>query len=110
MLPLDENLVQPQGDSVDEILDTLIMRQALDKLPEAQRDVLRLALDGFTQLFGWRESSWELRVATGLLFGLASAWLVLPRLDSSFGLDAAPRQYAPAHAACEPLPHPSAQG
>jgi RNA polymerase sigma-70 factor (ECF subfamily) len=25
------------------------MRQALDTLPEAQRDVLRLALDGFTQ-------------------------------------------------------------
>lgn len=49
LLPLDENVVQPQGDSVDEILDTLIMRQALDRLPEAQRDVLRLALDGFTQ-------------------------------------------------------------
>jgi RNA polymerase sigma-70 factor (ECF subfamily) len=48
-LPLDENLVQPQGDSVDEILDTLILRQALDTLPEAQRDVLRLALEGFTQ-------------------------------------------------------------
>jgi len=49
LLPLDENLVQPQGDSVDEILNTLIVRQALDTLPEAQRDVLRLALDGFTQ-------------------------------------------------------------
>jgi RNA polymerase sigma-70 factor (ECF subfamily) len=49
LLPLDENVEQPQGDSVDEILDTLIMRQALDALPEAQRDVLRLALDGFTQ-------------------------------------------------------------
>lgn len=49
LLPLDENVLQPQGDSVDEILDTLIMQQALDTLPEAQRDVLRLALDGFTQ-------------------------------------------------------------
>jgi len=42
---------------------------------------LPMALDGFTQLFGWRESTWELRVGTGLLFGLASAWLVLPRLE-----------------------------
>ena len=44
--------------------------------------ILPMAVDGFTQLFGWRESTWELRVATGLLFGLASAWLVLPRLDA----------------------------
>jgi RNA polymerase sigma-70 factor, ECF subfamily len=49
LLPLDENLLQPQGDSVDEILDTLIVQQALESLPEAQRDVLRMALDGFTQ-------------------------------------------------------------
>ncbi len=41
-----------------------------------------MAIDGFTQLFGWRESTWELRVATGLLFGVASAWLLYPR----FGL------------------------
>jgi uncharacterized membrane protein len=45
-----------------------------------------MAVDGFTQLFGWRESTWELRVVTGLLFGLASAWLVLPRLDRAFGV------------------------
>lgn len=43
-----------------------------------------MALDGFTQLFGWRESTWELRVATGLLFGLASGWLMYPRLNESF--------------------------
>jgi uncharacterized membrane protein len=64
--------------------------------------ILPMALDGFTQLFGWRESTWELRVATGLLFGVASAWLVLPRLDASFGLQRAARGYAP-DAACEPL-------
>jgi len=64
--------------------------------------ILHMALDGFTQLFGWRESTWELRVATGLLFGLASAWLVLPRLDTAFGLAPATSQYAP-DAACEPL-------
>jgi uncharacterized membrane protein len=57
--------------------------------------ILPMALDGFTQLFGWRESTWELRMATGLLFGLASGWLVLPRLDAAFGLHPASRQYAP---------------
>jgi RNA polymerase sigma-70 factor (ECF subfamily) len=49
LLTLDESHLQPQGDDVDQILDTLIMRQALDTLPATQRDVLRLALDGFTQ-------------------------------------------------------------
>src|SRR5919199_1939514 len=65
--------------------------------------ILPMALDGFTQLFGWRESTWELRVGTGLLFGLASAWLVLPRLDTSFGLRQLASDYAPS-SACEPLP------
>ena len=64
--------------------------------------ILPMALDGFTQLFGWRESTWELRVSTGLLFGLASAWLVLPRLDASFGLQPHAAGYAPA-TACERL-------
>ena len=71
---------------------------------------LPMALDGFTQLFGWRESTWELRVATGLLFGLASAWLVLPRLHSAFGLEPASSAYA-APTVCEPLPAvPSPRG
>jgi len=64
--------------------------------------ILPVAVDGFTQLFGWRESTWELRVVTGLLFGLASAWLVLPRLDASFGLQPILSQYAP-DATCEPV-------
>jgi uncharacterized membrane protein len=63
--------------------------------------VFPMALDGFTQLFGWRESTWELRVLTGLVFGLASAWLVLPRLDASFRPEPAATQYA-AEARCEP--------
>jgi uncharacterized membrane protein len=50
--------------------------------------ILPMAVDGFTQLFGWRESTWELRMSTGVLFGVASAWLVLPRLE--------PQRYAPA--------------
>lgn len=43
-----------------------------------------MAVDGFTQLFGWRESNWELRVVTGALFAVALAWLVLPRLEEGF--------------------------
>jgi uncharacterized membrane protein len=43
-----------------------------------------MALDGLTQLAGWRESTWELRLATGLLFGVASAWLLYPRFERSF--------------------------
>lgn len=40
--------------------------------------ILPLALDGTTQMFGWRESTWELRVITGVLFGLGNVWFVLP--------------------------------
>jgi uncharacterized membrane protein len=65
--------------------------------------ILPMAVDGFTQLFGWRESTWQLRLATGLLFGLASGWLVLPRLDAAFGLQTASRRYAP-EALCNPVP------
>ena len=39
-----------------------------------------MALDGLTQLVGWRESTWELRIATGVLFGIASGWFLYPRL------------------------------
>jgi uncharacterized membrane protein len=38
-----------------------------------------MALDGLTQLVGWRESTWELRIATGVLFGIASGWFLYPR-------------------------------
>lgn len=67
--------------------------------------ILPMALDGFTQLLGWRESTWQLRVLTGLLFGLASAWLVFPRLDAAFGLLPQANPY-PASTACEPVPEP----
>jgi uncharacterized membrane protein len=46
--------------------------------------ILPMGLDGLTQLVGWRESTWELRLATGLLFGVASAWLLYPRFERSF--------------------------
>ena len=45
--------------------------------------ILPMAIDGFTQLFGWRESTVELRTLTGVLFGLASVWLVYPRVDAA---------------------------
>ncbi|MBV9580520.1 MAG: DUF2085 domain-containing protein [Chloroflexi bacterium] len=67
--------------------------------------ILPMALDGFTQLFGWRESTWQLRVVTGLLFGLASGWLVLPRLDDALGLRVIARHYS-SDASCEPVPLP----
>jgi uncharacterized membrane protein len=40
-----------------------------------------IALDGFTQLFGLRESSPELRVITGTLFGLGNVLFVLPLIE-----------------------------
>lgn len=70
--------------------------------------ILPMAVDGFTQLFGWRESTWELRVTTGFLFGLASAWLVFPRLDATFGLVPEAKRYPPS-TSCEPAPEPTRQ-
>ncbi|HVB64211.1 MAG TPA: DUF2085 domain-containing protein [Nitrolancea sp.] len=43
-----------------------------------------MAIDGFTQLFGWRQSTWELRVVTGSIFAFGVAWLMLPRLERGF--------------------------
>jgi uncharacterized membrane protein len=43
-----------------------------------------MALDGFTQLFGLRESTWELRLLTGSLFALGVLWFTLPRLEDGF--------------------------
>jgi uncharacterized membrane protein len=42
-----------------------------------------MALDGGTQLFGWRESTWELRTLTGIIFGLGVCWFVLPYIEHS---------------------------
>ena len=49
-----------------------------------------MALDGLTQLVGWRESTWELRTLTGFLFGLGFVWLVYPRLDAAIGPSCVP--------------------
>ena len=47
--------------------------------------------DGTTQMFGWRESTWELRVMTGTLFGLSTVWFVLPLLQETL-LETIPTQ------------------
>jgi uncharacterized membrane protein len=45
--------------------------------------VIPIAVDGLTQLFGWRESNWWLRTLTGALFGFASVWLAYPYVDDA---------------------------
>jgi uncharacterized membrane protein len=44
---------------------------------------LPMALDGGTQLFGWRESNVWLRLFTGALFGLATALFTLPQIQDA---------------------------
>lgn len=42
-----------------------------------------MALDGGTQLFGWHESNVYLRLLTGVIFGLMTAWFILPQIEES---------------------------
>jgi uncharacterized membrane protein len=56
--------------------------------------ILPMALDGITQMFGLRESTWVLRVITGTLFGLGNIWFVLPLIQKT--LDEAPPVQRPA--------------
>ena len=41
-----------------------------------------MALDGGTQLFGWHESNVYLRLLTGIIFGLTTAWFILPQIEN----------------------------
>lgn len=52
--------------------------------------IMPMAIDGVTQLFGWRESTVLLRTLTGSLFGFASVWLIYPRVDAVFARDLGP--------------------
>ncbi|MCS7246216.1 MAG: DUF2085 domain-containing protein [Thermomicrobium sp.] len=45
---------------------------------------LPMAIDGTTQLVGLRESTWQLRIVTGMAFALATVWFVYPRLELGF--------------------------
>ena len=42
-----------------------------------------MAIDGLTQLIGWRESNWWLRSVTGALFGAAAVYLVYPYVEDA---------------------------
>ncbi len=44
--------------------------------------LLPMALDGGTQLVGLRESTWGLRVTTGLLLAFTTIWALYPRMDN----------------------------
>lgn len=46
---------------------------------------LPLVVDGFTQLFGWRQSNVELRALTGGLFGFAAVATIYPWFDAVKG-------------------------
>jgi len=45
--------------------------------------MLPMAYDGLTQMFGLRESTWQLRVLTGTLFGLGNMWFALPFIQKT---------------------------
>lgn len=67
---------------------TLIFRLVRDRLPALGwrlwlLTMLPMALDGFTQMFGLRESNWELRTLTGVIFGLGICWFMLPQIDEA---------------------------
>jgi uncharacterized membrane protein len=53
--------------------------------------ILPIAIDGTTQMFGLRESTWELRVLTGTLFGLGNVWFALPLIQKTI-LESLPTQ------------------
>ena len=62
LLPVEDFQLPPLPDSTDQILDSLILREALDKLSSAHAEVLRLTLEeGFTQA----EIAERLRLAVG---------------------------------------------
>lgn len=63
--------------------------------------ILPMALDGTTQMFGWRESTWILRTITGTLFGLGSVWFVLPLIHKTLLEDLA-RAALPSYAKVPP--------
>jgi uncharacterized membrane protein len=45
--------------------------------------VIPMAVDGLTQLVGWRESTWLLRTVTGALFGVAAVYLSYPYVEDA---------------------------
>ena len=74
--------------------------------------ILPMALDGTSQMFGLRESTWYIRVITGALFGLGNVWFALPLMQKSL-LDTPPqaplpgRPYRPVRSATTATTHAS---
>src|SRR5579883_791725 len=70
--------------------------------------ILPMAYDGITQMFGLRESTWELRVITGTLFGLGNMWFALPFIQRTLQQALLDNNQAyPAAAAPQPVPVPA---
>jgi uncharacterized membrane protein len=63
--------------------------------------MIPMALDGGTQLFGWRESNVFLRLLTGAIFGLGTAWFLFPQIEAA-ARDARPMPATPVTAAAPP--------
>jgi uncharacterized membrane protein len=82
-LALDQRMLAIYGFGLLAGLAFAILRRSVRPLPWRLYFllVLPIAVDGFTQLFGWRQSTWELRTLTGGLFGVATVWLAYPRLN-----------------------------
>ncbi len=58
-----------------------------------------IGVDSLTQLFGWRESNWELRFLTGGLFAVGAVWTLYPLVEARMnGL----RRWASREQATEP--------
>lgn len=45
--------------------------------------LIPIAVDGLTQMIGWRESNWWLRTLTGAIFGIASVWIAYPYIEDA---------------------------
>jgi uncharacterized membrane protein len=67
------------------VLFALLARKWLKPLPwwGLALFALPLAADGFTQLFGLRESTPELRVVTGLLLSAGGVWFAYPYVEAT---------------------------
>lgn len=53
-----------------------------------------MALDGGTQLFGFHESNVYLRLVTGIIFGLMTAWYILPQIEGTSSMETLPMSSA----------------
>jgi uncharacterized membrane protein len=73
--------------------------------------ILPMAYDGFTQMFALRESTWELRVLTGALFGFGNMWFALPFIQRTVMqmMDSSGSLQNPALAVQPFVPNPTVQ-